>query len=1141
MTPKRRLSDGERKREDDLGSTGIDRAQARRRLLLALLGASALMINPGAALSAPAGDDLAAGFTAPPNSAKPRVWWHWMSGNVSADGARLDLDWMRRIGVGGVHAFSGGKLPEPIIVDRPIPFMSPEWRAIFRQAVTQARAADMEVGIAGSPGWSETGAPWVPPADAMKKYVWSETTIDGGGSASIALPAPPRTSGGFQGAKTGKSAVEAYGDASVFAYPTPPLETDLRGAEWNTQAGPATLAETVSGAPAEGLSLKLAPAQGEAEAWLEARFPAAVTLGAISLSVQFGARVVIEAETAPGIFKVVGEEVVEATNGPLAHGAPQQTIAFSPVSTQRLRVRFAAPPEDFQPPVAKVMGRPKQVSFAISRLALHAGARIDGFEAKAGFSPSVLEGGATAPATVQAGALINPAKVVDLTGKLRPDGTLDWAPPKGRWTIIRLGWSLTGAVNAPAEPSATGLEVDKLDAAAVRRYLAHYLDLYQQASGDALGPKGVQTLLTDSWEAGVQNWTPAMLAEFRARRGYDPTPWLPVLTGRMVQSADASERFLFDFRQTLKDLVVDNHYAVLAQALKSRGMGYYTEVQGDYPRAIVDGMTAKARADIPTAEFWYRPWSTAPGQPPLKADLEEAASAAHVYGKPLVAAEALTVAAMQDPWSFSPAMLKPVADEIFAHGVNRILMHESHMQPLVDAKPGLGLFIFGQYFNRNETWAEQAGPWVSYLSRTSYMLQQGRFVADVAYFYGEERNLTELFKDRVNTDVPKGYAYDYINPEALLTLLSVKDGRLVTPSGMSYRVLFLPDTVQRLSLPALHKIRALVADGAVLIARRPVGGLGMASPDGEIAKLADEIWGDGAPGRSLGRGRVYADLTSALAAEKVAPDIAFADQAAAADLLTLHRRTADADIYFVSNQSAEPRALDAVFRVDGRAPELWRAETGQREALGYEQTGAGVRARLDLSGHEAVFVVFDKPAREKAWAAPARQASTLATLEGPWRVSFEAKRGAPDSAVFDKLISWPEAADPGIKYFSGVATYRKDVQIKRNWLRPGQRIELDLGGVKELASVSINGKPIATAWHAPYRVDITDALKPGKNALAIEVVNLWPNRLIGDKQPGAKPVAFAPVSPYRADSPLLPSGLLGPVRLTGLLAAGLRP
>jgi hypothetical protein len=938
--------------ENAMARTHNGQALAQHRQILALLSATALMVVAQPAWSAPVDDSLAAGFATPPNIAKPRVWWHWMSGNVSAEGARLDLEWMQRVGVGGVHAFSGGKLPEPIVVDKPIPFMSPAWRDIFRKSMIQARAADMEVGIAGSPGWSETGGPWVTPNDAMKKYVWSETTLEAGARGPITLPAPPSTSGGFQGAKTGKSALQAYGEAAVFAYPTPSLERATTPAQWATPDGPTTPSETASGAPGEGLSLKLALAPGRAETWLEATYPAPVTLGAVSLSVQFGAALVIEAEVSPGVFKAVGQGIVEATSGPLAHGAPQETLAFTPVTTRRLRLRFAAPPAGEPTPVEKIMGRPKTVSFAITRLTVHTGARIDAFEAKAGFAPSLHRD--APPTAAPAGTLIDPAQVIDLSQKLRPDGTLDWTPPRGRWTIVRLGWSLTGAVNAPAEPSATGLEVDKLNAAAVRRYLKSYLDLYEAASGGALGPSGVQTLLTDSWEAGVQNWTPAMLAEFRARRGYDPAPWLPVLTGRVVESPDASERFLFDFRQTLKDLVVDNHYGVLAQELKGRGMGYYTEVQGDYPRAIVDGMTAKSRADIPTAEFWYRPWSTAPGQPALKADLEEAASAAHVYGKPLVAAEALTVAAMFDPWSFSPAMLKPVADEIFARGVNRILMHESHMQPLVDAKPGVGLFIFGQYFNRNETWAEQAGPWVSYLSRTSYMLQQGRFVADVAYFYGEEKSLTELFKDRINTDVPKGYAYDYINPEALLTLLSVKDGRLVTPSGMSYRVLYLPDAVQRLSLSALRKIRALVADGAILVAKRPVGGLGMASPDGDVAHLSDEIWGDGASGRRLGQGRVYGDLSTALEAESITPDVAFSDPHAAADLLTLHRRTAEAEIYFVSNQSSDRRSVEATFRVDGRAPELWRAETGQSQALSYALTDGVVRTTLDLAGHEAV-------------------------------------------------------------------------------------------------------------------------------------------------------------------------------------------
>jgi hypothetical protein len=1101
----------------------------RRGRAVALLCASVLALGAGAA----AGEDvLEAGFVNPPNAAKPRVWWHWMSGNISAEGARMDLDWMSRIGVGGVHAFSGGKLPEPIVVPKPVPFMSPEWRTVFQQSVDQARAADMELGIAGSPGWSETGGPWVAPADAMKKYVWSETVVEGGRPLAAPLPLPPRASGGFQGARAGKSSVQAYGDAAVFAFPTPALESPPAPRQWTRNGGPAVLAETIAGAPVEGASVRLAPDDAGQAAWLEAQFAAPATVGAVSLNVLFGAILTVEAQDASGAFKVVGQGAIEATAGPLAHGAPQQTLAFAPVTTQRLRLRFQPLPPVPLPPVAQMVPAPRRVTYAVSRLQLHGGARINGFEAKAGFQPSV-DGHVVTPEP-PAGALIDPGKVLDLTSRLRSDGTLDWTPPRGRWTLVRLGWSLTGAVNAPAEPAATGLEVDKLDAAAVRRYLAHYLELYRQASGDALGPKGVQTLLTDSWEAGVQNWTPAMLAEFRSRRGYDPAPWLPVLTGRVVKSADASEHFLFDYRQTLKDLVVDNHYGVLAQELKARGMSYYTELQGDYPRAIADGMTVKARSDIPTAEFWYRPFSTLAGQPALKADLEEAASVAHVYGKPLAAAESLTVAAPLDPWSFSPAMLKPVVDEIFARGINRILLHESHLQPLADAKPGLGLYIFGQYFNRNETWAEQAAPWIRYLSRSSYLLQQGQYVADVAYFYGEEHSLTELFKDRVNTDVPRGYAYDYINPEALLTLLSVRDGRLVTPSGMSYRVLFLPDSVRRLSLPALRKIRDLVAQGAVLVATRPQGGLGMGDAGPEIARLADEIWGDGTAGRRLGAGRVHTELGAALTSEKVTPDVAFDQDMAAGSLLTLHRRTPAADIYFVSNQSALPQSLKATFRVEGRAPEIWRAESGQTHPLSYEQTETGVRAPLELDPHEAFFVVFRKTASQASWTAPASRRRTLVALEGPWRVAFQPGRGAPATARFDTLMSWPEATDPGIRYFSGVAAYSKDIHIKPAWLKSGDRLELDLGQVKELASVSVNGKTVATAWHAPYRVDVTRALKPGKNAVTVEVVNLWPNRLIGDKQPGAVPIGFAPTSPYKANSPLLPSGLLGPVRLVGV-------
>ncbi|CAN7489044.1 glycosyl hydrolase [Phenylobacterium sp. LjRoot225] len=1098
--------------------------------MLIALCASAVTSNLGAPVSAAEPDALAPGFMDPPNSAKPRVWWHWMSGNVSAEGAELDLEWMRRVGVGGVHVFSGDLPPAPSVIKPPKAFMSPGWQEVFRRSVDQAHAAGMEVAIAGSPGWSETGGPWVAPADGMKKYVWSETAIKGGRPFQGQLAAPPRVTGPFQANALKDAKGSAYGDAAVFAFPTPEREHPLPLAKWQSSAG-AFAASAVTLEGLTGTPVKLARPPAAPDVWLEATFPRPTSIGAVTLSIADTANLLIQAEEAPGVFRTVAEGLIEAATTPGVHPAPQETVALPDVSARRFRFVFKPMVVDAGVGLSAMLPKPSTAAITIKMLRLTAGARLNGFEAKAGFEPSVQPDAVGSPPAPQ-GGVVQPAKVIDLTARLRPDGTLDWTPPRGRWTVVRLGWSLTGRLNSPAEPSASGLEVDKFDAAAVRRYLATYLEMYQQASGHRLGPAGVQMLLTDSWEAGVQNWTLAMMSEFRARRGYDPTPFLPVLTGRVVESSEASERFLFDFRQTLKDLVVANHHGVLAAELKARGMGYYSEAQGDNPRAIADGMTLKARADIPTAEYWYRPFATTAGQPALKADLEEAASVAHVYGKPFAAAEALTVAAPNDPWAFSPRMLKPVADEIFARGINRLLIHDSHHQPLVEAKPGLRLFTFGQYFNRNDTWAEQAAPWMTYLARSSYMLQQGRFVADVAYFYGEERNLTELFQHRFNTDVPKGYAYDYINPEALLTLLSVKDGRLVTPSGMSYRVLFMPDHVHRLSLPAMRKLRDLVVNGAVVVGRKPLGGLGLNDPDAEIRRIADELWGDGqTEGQTVGKGRVYASLPAALAGERIAADVAFEGSTPGAEILTSHRRTDDADIYFVSNQSDQPQSLQARFRVRGKAPEVWRAETGQAEAISYQQLPDATGAPLDLAPHDAVFVVLRKPTTLRSWTAPALDRRPLSTLRGPWKVTFQPGRGAPPAAIFERLTSWTESADPGVRFFSGVATYSVDLQASRDWLRAGRRIELDLGEVRELATVSLNGRRIATTWHAPYKVDVTSALKPGKNRLDIEVVNLWPNRLIGDKQPDAKPIAFAPLSPYRASSPLLPSGLLGPVRV----------
>lgn len=1071
-------------------------------------------------------------FQTPPQAARPHVWWHWMNGNVSAEGARLDLEWMTRVGIGGVHCFSGGKLGTKNAVSPSAPFMSAAWQAALERSVVQATASNMDFVIAGSPGWHVTGGPWVEPADAMKKYVWSETTVRSGAAAPLTLPHPSEVTGPFQRAAGHESKLSSYGDALVIAFPTPEAERDWQPAVWSTAEGPIDLGAIAGVESGEG-SVKIA-LKGPDGIELVASLAKPALIGGFALGVQEGVDFIVQRETASETFETISEGSVASTADADDRLAPQVTFAFTPVRAARFRIRLKPLAGKAATGAGALRPAAKSQSLNLTRLALLPGARIRGAEAKAGFETTIcpqLEGSPLAPPRTA----IRSSKVLDLTDRLRPGGTLEWTPPPGNWTIVRLGWSLTGRVNGPADPNSTGLEVDKFDAAAVRRYLTRYLDLYRQASGNRVGPGGIGSLLTDSWEAGTQNWTPSLIAEFRRRRGYDPLPYLPVLTGRVVDSSDVSENFLFDFRQTLKDLLVDNHYGVLASELKARGMTYYTEALGDNARAVADGMSIKARADIPTAEYWYRAFATVPGQPPLKADLHEAASVAHLYGKRLVAAESLTVAAISDPWAFSPAMLKPVADEIFARGVNRILLHESHHQPLIDKKPGLRLFIWGQYFNRNDTWAEQAGAWATYLARTSHLLQQGRFVADIAYYYGEERNLTERFIGKFDPGIPAGHAYDFVNPEALLTLLSVRDGRIVTPSGMSYAILFVPDDVTRHTIAALTRIRDLVAQGAILVGRRPSAGLGVRSQQSEINRLAQELWGDGAAShRKVGQGQVFTQLRDALAALGLEPDFDCEGASDRAALLHLHRRTDEGELYFLSNQSEREQDITARFRVTGLVPEIWRAETGHSEPVSYRQLAGAIEVPLAMQPHEALFVVFRRAATAAQWAAPATSRSALATIPGPWRVTFEAERGAPAEAAFDSLISWPDSANPGIKYFSGVAAYHRRIRIERDWLGSGRRIELDLGEVRELAVVWVNGKEIATSWHPPYRVEITSALKPGDNELRIDVVNLWPNRLIGDAQPGATRIAYAPESPYGPASKLLPSGLLGPIRLVAI-------
>jgi hypothetical protein len=705
---------------------------------------------------------------------------------------------------------------------------------------------------------------------------------------------------------------------------------------------------------------------------------------------------------------------------------------------------------------------------------------------------------------------------------MRADGTLVWTPPAGRWVVLRMGYSLTGARNSPASPEATGLEVDKLSRAHVRAYFENYLNQYRDTLGPLMGRRGLQYVITDSWEAGVANWTDAMIAEFRKRRGYDMRPWLPVLTGRVVDSAAASDRFLWDFRRTLSDLTAENHYDQLTAILHERGLGRYTESHESGRAFIADGMEVKRSSDIPMSAMWIdRPGTPSRGH---DADVRESASVAHIYGQNLVAAESLT--AYMNAWAYSPETLKSTADRLMAMGLNRFVIHTSVHQPVDDKIPGLGLGPFGQWFTRHETWAELAKPWTTYLARSCYMLQQGKFVADVVYYYGEDSNITALFGEKLPA-IPAGFSFDFVNADALKNRLSVVDGKIVTPTGLSYRLLALDPNSQRMSLAVLRKIRDLVEAGAVVVGPKPVESPSLADRQAEFRAIADKLWG-----RDVGRGKAYGGQTiaEALGRLQVAADFAYTKPRQDTSLNFVHRQLAEGDVYWVSNTNSRPEILEATFRVEGKAPELWHAETGVSEPAAYSIANGRTTVPLRLDPNGAVFVVFRGPANEPSRTLTGPSEALLASITGGWDLAFQPGRGAPVEITLDALSSWSDNADLGVKYFSGTGTYTKSVDAPAEWFKPGAKIWLDLGDVKNIAEVSVNGRPLGVFWKTPFRVDVTAALKAGANALEIKVTNLWVNRLIGDQQPNAaKRYTYTALPFYRADSPLLPSGLLGPV------------
>lgn len=735
-------------------------------------------------------------------------------------------------------------------------------------------------------------------------------------------------------------------------------------------------------------------------------------------------------------------------------------------------------------------------------------------------------------------------QVIDLTQNFTPDGKLVWDVPPGKWTIIRTGHRMTGSKLLIAQPEVNGLSVDWFAKEGVDLQFENLGKIFlEDVKGLRNNP--LKFFHDDSFEDGFPNWTEKILEQFKNYRGYDPTPYLPVFAGMIIGSAEVSDRFLHDYRKTVADCMADMHYKHFADLCHKNGLLVQNEAAGPSRSGSIcmDGLKNLGRSDHPMGEFWLGPKHDEEGGlsdalPYGKTRLENgqnkvtkmAASAAHIYGKKTVSAEAFT---SHRHWLDYPSSLKQALDRAFCEGVNRIFIHTSTATRPEDGKPGYE-YGAGTHFNPNVTWWDKSSGFLDYVGRSQNLLRQGLFVADVLYYNGDwAPNIVE--PKHADPSLGKGYDYDVCNEEVLLTRVSCKNGKLILPDGMSYRILVLPES-DRMSLEVIRKLKELVKQGACISGPKPVQVSGLRDfpqCDTELKNIGDQLWGkiDGKNIKlnNFGAGRVFFGETikNILTADGVLPDFVCARDAENA-IDFIHRSTPAAELYFIANKYKEPVKSTCSFRIKGRYPEIWDPVSGKINAkVAFEMKNDRIDIPLSFDAFQSYFIVFPKVQSAGAGKAKANHLvlEPLKELAGSWTVEFDPEWGGPSSIEFPVLQDWSKHPDERVKYYSGKALYHKTFRTDSL----DKRLFLDLGLVSGIADVTLNGKKLGIVWTAPWQIDLSPAVKKGVNKLEIEVINLWPNRLIGDAAlPPEKRLTHTNII-FKSSDKLLPSGLMGPV------------
>ncbi len=1043
-------------------------------------------------------DQIEKTFTNIPVEAQMSVYWYWISDNISKEGVIKDLEAMKQVGINRVFIGNIG-LPAEEQSYGKVKIFTDEWWDILHTALKKATELNIEVGLFNSPGWSQSGGPWVTPGESMRYLSTTEMSVTGPVSINTKLAKPDNE---FQ-------------DVKVLAFPcdnsfktlnskitsVPQISNIEHIADDDPQTGVTFQSHNTvtidfeTSAPVIIRSLSVTPLPRPINMDIELLYKQSDTDSFASLkkfnlnrvnqmpSVAFSPykpTVIAIPETKAGCFRVVLSNI--RRNSGLAE------ISLSGEGLEELYIE-------------KSLGRLFQRPLP----------SWDSYMWK------------DQPEITDPNAVVDIGDVIDITQFMDADGTLKWDVPVGNWKIIRSGMSPTGVVNGPASPEAVGLEVDKMS----KQHIASHFDAYMGEIMRRIPPQDRKTwkvVVLDSYEVGGQNWTDEFINEFKQRYNYNPVPFIPAFNGYVVGSRDITDRFFWDLRRLIADKISYDYVGGLKEVSNKHGFTTWLENYGHwgFPGEFLQ---YGGQSDEIGGEFWNE---DALGSIENRA----ASSSGHIYGKRKIYAESFTAGGAA--FSRYPAKLKQRGDKYFTEGINSTLLHVYIHQPYEDKNPGMNA-SFSTEFNRKNTWFYDMDMFIQYLKRCNYMLQQGTYVADAAYFIGED---TPKMIGTCDPPLPKGYSFDYINAEVLMTRITVKDGYLELPDGLRYKVLVLPKQ-ETMRPELLKKISQLVNDGAVVLGPKP-----SCSPsyqnypkaDTEVQQLAASLWGE-VDGNNIkhaqvGKGMIASgmEMQELFNLLSVIPDFKTTGED---PVLFIHRTRKDGDIYFLSNQSQESITINPEFRINSKKPELWNPVTGTvRKLNAFTLSDGKVSVPLKLAPLESAFIVFrssskDSPGGNITDNYPEKEdKQEIAT---PWTVTFNSEmRGPQHPVIMDSLYDWTQGTNDSIKFYSGTAIYKNHIQL--NNLSGDKNYYLDLGKLTSIAKVKVNGNYAGGAWTAPWCVDISDYIREGSNTIEIAVVNNWMNRLIGDsKLPEEQRQTWCAFNEFNENNELQPSGLMGPV------------